>query len=264
MGTSGSSDGPGSGVPLVPPWVPALPTAPKAPTPSPPPVAPTGRFQSTRVNLGKFASTGDRGYLSRGVGNYFKTGYGGGGTATARLGGTAQSAGTLLEILSAGRAGAPSTPERDRLEAAVRAGGGIETVVGVLIEAIRPMDGTQDAEGGQRALADTIAELMTKHPSADLLSLTPDQLNLTMTVYIATDVYLRFFHDVGKSIIDHAPSVSAGLARLKEVKEYIREVVIAQFNKLVAAGMPTTTNRMVRLVTNVLRDAIDVFEGYAT
>ena len=252
---------------MVPPWVPPLPNAPAVPiNPTPPtaPLAPPGRFQSTRVNLGKYSSSGDRDYLSRGIGNYFKTGYGGGGTASARLGGTAQSAGTLFGALSGGGAGAPRTPERDALEAAVRSGAGIDEIIGVLIEAIRPIDGTQDSEGGQRALANTLSEVMSKHPNADLLNLTPGQLNLTMALYIANDIFARFFHDVGKSILEHAPSVSTGVARLKEVKEYIREVVVAQFNKIVAAAMPTTRSRMVELVSSVLRNAIDVFEEYAS
>jgi hypothetical protein len=215
------------------------------------------------LNLGKFASSGERSYLSRGVGNYFKTGYGGGRSASARLGGTAHSAGTLFGALTGG-VGAERTPERDALEKAIRSGAPVENIIGVLIEAIRPTDGTQDAEGGQRALADTISELMSKHPNADLLNLTPGQLLFTMSCYVAYDVYLRFFHDIGKSVIDNAPSVSAGLARLKEAREYIREVVVAQFKKLSAAGMPSTKTRMVEMVSKVLRDAIDVFEGYAS
>ncbi len=253
---------------MIPPWVPPLTTAPTTPVTSKPPnvpLAPLGRFQSTRLNLGKFASSGDKDSLSRGVGNYFKSGYGGGGTASGRFGGTAQSAGTLFGALGGGggRAAAP-TPERDALEAAVRSGVGPEEVIGALIEAIRPVDGTQDAEGCRRALADTLSELMTKHPTTDLLNPTPEQLNLTIALFVANDVYSRFFLDVGKSIIEHAPSVTTGLSRLKEVKEYIREVVIAQFNKLWADSVPTSSGRMVAVVASALKDAIDIFEGYAS
>jgi hypothetical protein len=38
-------------------------------------------------------------------------------------------------------------------------------------------------------------------------------------------VYRRFRLDVGKTIQDKALSVQAGLARLKEVKDYIKETV---------------------------------------
>lgn len=267
MGTSGSSDGPGANVPMVPPWVPPLPTAPTAAVNPPPPtvlLAPSGRFQSTRLNLGKFASTGDKDWLSRGVGNYFKSGYGGGRTASGRFGSTARTAGTLFGALGGIGSGAARTPERDALEAAVRSGAGPDAVIGALIEAIRPVDGTQDAEGNRRALADSLSELMTKHPTADLLNLTSAQLNLAIALFIANDVYARFFLDVGKSIVEHAPSVTTGLSRLKEVKEYVREVVIAQFNKLWAAGVPATSSRTVEVVASTLKDAVDVFESYAS
>ncbi len=266
MGTSGSSDGPGANVPMVPPWVPPLPMAPTTAvnqTPPAVPLAPPGRFQSTRLSLGKFASLGDKNWLSRGVGNYFKIGYGGGRTAVGRFGGTARTAGTLFGALGGSGSGAARTPARDALETAIQSGAGPDEVIGALIEAIKPVDGTQDAEGNRRALADTLSELMTKQPTADLLNLTPAQLNLTIALFIANDVFARFFLDVGKSIVEHAPSVTTGLALLKEAKEYIREVVIAQFNRLWAAGVPATSVRTVEVVASALKDAIDVFEGYA-
>lgn len=267
MGTSGSSNGPGANVPMVPPWVPPLPNAPptaQGQTAPIVPLAPAGRFQAARLNLGKFSSSGDGDNLKRGVGSYFKTGYGGGHKASGRFGGTAQTAGSLFGALLGGGAGASRTPERDALEAAVRSGASPDQVITALIEAIRPVDGTQDAESSRRAMADTFAELMVKHPTADLLNLTSAQLSLAMALFVANDVYARFFLDVGKAIIEHAPSVSTGLSRLKEAKEYIREVVVAQFNKMPSAGAPTTKSRMIGVVATVLKDAIDVFEGYSS
>src|SRR4051812_40653109 len=115
MGTSSSSNGPGKGVPMVPPWVPDAPAdgdgdepaddqpvspdtsqTPPAPLPPVPLVAPPSRFNAARRNLGKFASSGKSESLKRGVGHYFKKGYGGGGTAVKRFGGTARTAGSLF------------------------------------------------------------------------------------------------------------------------------------------------------------------------
>ena len=85
MGTSASSNGPGGGVPLVPPWVPPVPPLPLPVPPVPPadgqgpgpadgdgqngparlrnpqqpaqaqpsPIAPAGRFLGARLNFGK-------------------------------------------------------------------------------------------------------------------------------------------------------------------------------------------------------------------
>lgn len=105
MGTSQSSGGPGSGVPMVPAWVadppagepmssedPALQKAaeepngpeavgaPQAPT-IPFPLAPSARFRGARRALGDFARTAVANDMRRGVGHYVRTGYGGSQTA---------------------------------------------------------------------------------------------------------------------------------------------------------------------------------------
>jgi hypothetical protein len=135
MGTSASSDGPGGGVPMVPPWVPdpapppppdpnarpqpegdgqAAPPPPSPNQPLPPvPIAPAGRFGGARLNLGKFAQTGDQRAMRRGIGQYIRKGYGGRETAVRRFGGTASTAGALYGALTnsaGGQAAGPGSP----------------------------------------------------------------------------------------------------------------------------------------------------------
>lgn len=95
MGTSQSSNGSPSGVPMVPPWVPDI-APPASPNDGahpdvppgqehpakPVPVAPARRFLGANRNLGDHARTGDKGSMRRGVGQYVKKGYGGSETAT--------------------------------------------------------------------------------------------------------------------------------------------------------------------------------------
>src|SRR4051812_49694651 len=120
MGTSQSSDGPGSGVPLVPPWTPAVPQDPVPPAGAPdaqpgdapadgeqdqgPAVAPQApaaqmaparRFGGVRSSLGNFARSGDDRDLRRSLGRYVRSGYNGSSTAARRFGGTAETAGSL-------------------------------------------------------------------------------------------------------------------------------------------------------------------------
>src|ERR1700722_4751971 len=108
MGTSASSKGPGGGVPMVPPWVPdsvppeAIPPDGDAPAPADgdvpneepsggqkqsipqpgapqqlSPIAPAARFRGARLNLGKFAKSGDQQEMRRGLRDYVRQGYGG-------------------------------------------------------------------------------------------------------------------------------------------------------------------------------------------
>lgn len=76
-------------------------------------------------------------------------------------------------------------------------------------------------------------------------------------------MFRRFELDVGKTIMDKAPSASAALLRLKEAKDYIKESVSAAFRKLRNAGRTLTGARIGRVVRDALYDAFEVFEGYA-
>ena len=111
MGTSQSSKGSPSGVPMVPPWVPAFDTpeflssteplvdVPDTANQASPPepekqqpvtIAPSGRFKNARLNLGEFARSGNHDSMRRGLAEYVHIGYGGSATATRRLGATVQ------------------------------------------------------------------------------------------------------------------------------------------------------------------------------
>src|SRR5574341_631454 len=99
MGTSTSSRGAPSGVPMVPPWVPDAPPfddqgdsdaagqhtsgAPEVPAapPRPVPIAPPGRFGPSRSSLGQYARSGASDDMRRGLGHFVSKGLGGAGTA---------------------------------------------------------------------------------------------------------------------------------------------------------------------------------------
>jgi len=239
MGTSSSSKGPRAGVPMVPSWVPnvdeAFPTPPPdaaapqqdpnatPPLPQPPPaaspftpapVAPKGRFTSSRLALGKFATSGDKNRMRHGLAHYVRSGYGGSGTATRRFGGTARTAGALYGALSPGDRGTTSLPG-GALDTTLLSGRSADEVMNAVVEAVRPIDGTQDAEASRAAIKDALSELLTRFPEAALLDLTEEQRLFAVERYAALDVFRRFQLDVGKVIQDKAPTPKAGLSRLK-------------------------------------------------
>lgn len=296
MGTSSSSNGPGGGVPLVPPWVPPMPPIPPvppipplpppdgqgagpsdgdgqngpAPAPSnppqpaqaqPSPVAPAGRFRGARLNFGKFAGGGDRRHMQRGLRDYVRKGYGGRANAVRRFGGTALTAGNLYGALSSvaeGQAAPPGGP----LDPALLAGRSAREVMDAIVEAVRPTDGTQDAESSRAAIKDALSELLTMFPEADLLNLTEDQRATAIERFVAIDVYQRAMLDIGKAIQAKAPTATVGLSRLKEVKEYIKQAVAAAFRKLRGAGHRVTTGRVNQVVRAALEESFQVFEDY--
>jgi hypothetical protein len=297
MGTSQSSKGPPGGVPMVPPWVPdAVPpatppaedgTAPPTDTPSPPdsapeapipaeapidaaptlvpmgpvPIAPAARFRGARRSLGSFARSGDAADMRRSLGRYVRGGYGGARTATRRFGGTASTAGGLYDALSSVATG--QAVPGSALDPVLLSGRSARQVIDVIVEAVRPADGTQDAEASRAAIRDAMSDLLTKFVDADPVNLNPEQREFVIERFVAIDVYRRFVLDLGKTIQDKAPSAATGLSRLKQVRDYVKETISASFRKLREASQRISAGRVKQIVGTALRDTLEVFEGYA-
>lgn len=272
MGTSQSSKGPGGGVPMVPPWTPPPPgdEAPDVESEdektseesiSPSPLAPPARFLGCRKALGDFARSGDSHYLRRSFGHYVRTGYGGSTTATRRFGATATTAGVLGEALANLAADMPAAPEKS-LDRALLAGRNAQEIMDAIVEVVRPVDGTQDAEAGRAAIRDALSDLLARFPNADLLDLDPIHRAFAVERFAAIDVYRRFELDVGKMIVEKAPSVATAMARLKEAKDYVKEIVAAAFRKILGADQSLTSGRIGQIVRSALKETFEVFEGY--
>lgn len=280
MGTSSSSSGSPSGVPMVPPWVPAPGASPAdetngdqdgtdddaspeaAPPPKlPPPIAPSGRFGPARTSLGRFARTGAVDDMRRGVGHYVSKGLGGSGTGVRRLGGTVSTAGTLFGALSAVAAGQAPSPDSP-LDPAVLSGRSADEVMDAVVEAVRPGDGTQDGEASRDAISRALSDLLNQYPDADLLDLSEEQRLYAVERFIARDVFNRFELDLGKTIQEKAPTASAALSRLKEVRDYIAQTVASVFRKRSAKSQGLGARQVLAIVRESLREALDVFGAY--
>ncbi|GIK64315.1 MAG: hypothetical protein BroJett018_21090 [Chloroflexota bacterium] len=131
-----------------------------------------------------------------------------------------------------------------------------------VVEVVRPTDGTQDTEASRRSIKDALSELLNRFPNADLLNLSEDQRLFAIERYVGFDIYARFRLDVGKAIQDKAPSATAALARLKNIKEYIKEAVAREFRQLHSSGQSLNARHIVDLVNQTLYEAFHVFEDY--
>ena len=306
MGTSQNSDGPGKGVPMVPPWTPPLPPMPPAPPPvppqppappaqpapeppdpgedqvdqngqsdefpdgdnepktapsQPPALAPPGRFWGARKGLGDYARNGDRSGLQRSLKHYVKHGYGGAKTTTARFGGTAAVAAMLggtLQSVAEGTSQANANP----IDPVLLNGRSASEVMDALVEAVRPVDGTQDAEAERASIRGSLSDVLVKYPNADLLNLAPEERAYAIERFTAMDVFHRYELDLGKTVQEKASSALVAVRRLKEIKEYIKECVSASFRTIAANGARLTTGRISQVVTQALQETFEVFEGY--
>jgi hypothetical protein len=76
-------------------------------------------------------------------------------------------------------------------------------------------------------------------------------------------VFRRIELDVGKVVHEKAPSASAAVSRLKQVRDYVKETVAASFKKLRDAGRALTSRRVEQVVREAIRETFEVFEGFA-
>lgn len=279
MGTSQSSKGSPSGVPMVPPWVPDIPQSPTSPdgnspssdlgqeenTPSPQPssTAPPRRFQGANRSLGEYARTGEHASMHRGLGQYIKKGYGGSSTAARRMGGTSQTAQALYSALSGGVIFAEGAGGNEVVDAKLSAGRSADEIMDAMIEAVKPVDGTQDTEASRASIKDALSDVLKQFPDADLLNLEPEQRELAIERFVAAEVFRRIDLDLGRTIREKAPNATTGLRRLKEVKGYVKEVVAESFRKLKNTGQSLITGRVAQIVQNAISETFQVFEGYA-
>jgi hypothetical protein len=164
----------------------------------------------------------------------------------------------VLARTAAGGVAGPESP----LDPALLAGRSADEVINAVVEAVRPVDGTQDAEASRVAIRDALSEVLSRYPDADLLNLSEEQRAFVIERYVALDVYARFSLDVGKSVVERARTPSTGLGRLKQVKDYVKEAVAATFRSLRAAGRTLTAGRVSSVVKGALAETFQVFEGY--
>jgi hypothetical protein len=262
---------------MVPSWVPDIPapapdspaspggappgSAPPVSPPRPPiPTAPAGRFSSTRRAAGNFARTGSSENLKRSLGHYVRTGYGGARTAARRMGGTARTAGSLYSALSPGAPG-PGEPETT-LDRNILRGRSAREVMDVIVQAVRPGDGTLDGDASREAVKGSLVELLKRFPEADLLDLSEEQRAFAVEQFVALDVFQLYVLDIGKTIQDKASTSRAVLSRLREAKNYIKQTVSAEFRKLAADGQVLSRRTVTQIVQRALLRALQVFEHF--
>lgn len=209
---------------------------------------------------GEFAHTGSSVALRRSLGHYVRTGYGGAGTAARRFEGTAHTAGSLYSAL------APGVPDpadaQTNFDRTVLSGRPAREIMDAVVEAVRPSDGTQDAEASREAVKGCLSDVLVRYPEADLLGLNDDQIAYAIQCYVALDVFQRFALDLGKAIQDKAPSASVALSRLKDVRDYIKQVVAAEFRRLADVGQRLRRGQIRDVVRKALVKAFEVFGHY--
>jgi hypothetical protein len=174
---------------------------------------------------------------------------------------TAVNAGRLYGALDALRTGAALPPDI-AIDLAALSGRPAREIADEIARALQPPDGTQDAEASRDAISRSLSELLTAQPGADLLALTPDQIELVTQFYVGEDLCRRIDLDVGKTIIDKASSIAEGQSRLEDMKAYVRQEVARLFRARAERGQRMSRQNAASLASGVLQTTFEVFEEY--
>lgn len=268
MGTSKGSDGPGPGVPLVPPHA----TADDPPqedeleqknADAPAPEienAPRARFQQARAAAGAFIRDGGRDNLRKAVGHYVSKGYGGSAPATARTGHIVGSVGRLGDALAGAGSGTDADVFRDTDTSTLSA----NELISLIVDAAAPVDGTQDTELERKCMDEALGELLEEDEDADFTDLDDSQRTSVICSVLAKCVSGRFMLDNRKHLEERAINRIQFSERITEIREFIQESVRAQFRSAVPAQLPTGGKAFKDTVEMVLRTTFEVFESYLT
>ena len=279
MGTSQSSNGSPSGVPMVPPWVDGIEDENSSDSSNEnsdnddndsegekgsedktqkDDIAPTGRFNSTRRNLTDFMNNGSTQSMRRAVGQYVRKGYGGSSGAIKRFGSTITTGAKLYSALSRANSYNPV----NGFDSKNLSGKTSKEIVDTLIEVLRPIDGTQDTEASRDSINEALSELLAQDENLDILSLTPEQCEFVTERFLAGDITRRFELDNGKHMQEKAGSITTYIDRLSEVKNYIKEEVSSCFRKITGSLRGASEKFLKETFKSVLKDTFEIFESY--
>jgi hypothetical protein len=283
MGTSSASNGPRSGIPIVPPWAAGaeLPAA-IAPTqhvgvgavppqvqqvqanpanahpPVPHLLAQVGRFSAARRSAGEYGANGDRNSLKRSVGHHIRSGYGGSRTYASRMARVAGYAGGIYDAFSkVGQAGGYNGITRDDL-----VGKPANAVCASLLDHIFPMDGSLDADLGRDAFYGAVSEYMDDNGEFNSASFTDSDIGEILKRFIAECVYQRAFIDLHNAVVKSAESLGQASGRIRDMRDFIKEEVYSRFNEILPSIQRFNANSMTIFTRDVIEKTARVFEEY--
>ena len=278
MGTSVSSAGPGGGVRLVPPWVSdpdaAEPTLPddvqgedqrrdedeREPLQKEPsPIAPSLRFGGASTNFSRFARRGSSEDMRRALGQYVRKGLGTSHWATQRMAGTVRKAVTFYGILNSLSSGTPPSVDLG-IDTVSLAGRPVREIMDRIVESLSPSEGTLDSDASRNSITNALRGLLQQDPTANLVALTTEQIELTIELFIGEDICRRIELDVGKTVLAKAPDPATAIRRLEEMYRYVKQVVAMSFRRQISGSRHLTQRTVTRFVSNVIRNVFRVFE----
>jgi len=285
MGTSGSSDGPGGGVPFDPLWLDDIgtpqpsdgqPPGDQGPydgdsgdgQPEPPPetpikptdVAPPRRFANARRALGEFARTGSEEAFKRAVGHYSRTGMGGARSAANRMRTSARSAANVFNILQSARE-RTDPAINEWVDSLTARNASAQEIADEIVKHAAPAGGSQDEAACQQSMAQAMEDLLAGDPSIDLLNLGDDDIWQLIESFLGYEAFHRLCLDIGQVFEDSTLSPRDSVTRMKEMRDYLKAELCAQIETLRTDTPNAASGQLQSILQNALQNTFAVYEG---
>ncbi|MCQ2499041.1 MAG: hypothetical protein MJ133_08650 [Lachnospiraceae bacterium] len=260
MGTSASSNGPGSGVSFDPPWLDdvEVPNQQKNDKSNEQPVlAPRARFGNARRNMGEYVRSGDRDSARRALGHYSKTGMGGAQNVAKRMRTSTKVATTFFNTFRSLRED-DSFALGKKLKELQSQGAGANQIIDAIVGHVCPVGGSIDETSCRDSGTAAISEFLVENPDADVCNLDDDQIWSLTATYLGNEVFGRVQMDIGQAFEKQEVSIEDRVIRLNDMREYIQSEIAIQMNKLREnAGKKLDINK---LLSDTIRNTFEVYE----
>lgn len=291
MGTSGSSDGPGPGVPFDPPWLDDIDTPqpgnghpqddepkddqrphdtqpeegrpeppPEAPA-APPDVAPPKRFLGARRALREFVKTGSEDAFRRAVGHYSRTGMGGARSAANRMRTSARIGASAFGVLQAARE-RTDPAINEWVDSLAARNASAQEIADEIVRRTTPPGGSQDEAASQQSMAQALEDLLANEPDVDLLNLGDDSIWALIESFLGYEAFHRLSLDIGQVFEDPSLSPRDRVTRMKEMRDYLKAELSVQVEALRSNASYAASGHLQSILQSALENTFAVYEGW--
>jgi hypothetical protein len=281
MGTSGSSNGPGPGVPYDPPWLDNIETphpgdgqqqdiqmpddaymgnGQSKPSPEPLDIAPPRRFSNARRAMGEFARTGSKDAFRKAVGHYSHTGMGGTKSAANRMRISVRSGASAFSFLQAAREKTDTTIN-DWVDSLIKRNASAQEIADEIVRRTTPSGGSQDEVACQESMAYALEDILSKDPDVDLLKLNDDSIWSLIESFLGYEAFHRLSLDIGQVFEDSTLSPRDRVTRMNEMRDYLKAEIRVQVEALRSNARHATSVQLQSMLQDALENTFTVYEG---
>lgn len=274
MGTSASSNGPGSGVSLDPAWLDDIDinesNLPQTNQPEEnnqesipseeeqrPVIAPKGRFSNARRNISEYLRSGSKDSLRRSLGHYSKTGMGGAKALSQRMRASAKVGSNFYGVFRSLRDD-PEFALGKVLSELQTQGADAQQIISTIVDYVCPSGGSIDEISTRNSAMVSLSEYLEKYPNVDFEKLSDDQMWELTSAYVGNEIFNRVQMDIGQSFEKADIPYPDRIIRLNDMKDFIQAEVAVQFNKI--RDTESQSVNVQKLIQDTIRSTFEVYE----